>query len=62
MEPSQQVEDGASWVGLVPRAETGALDHLKMYPNADGRGVVIGILDSGIDPGKLIYILLHFIL
>lgn len=34
-----------------PSFETGALDFLKENPQADGRGVTIGILDSGVDLG-----------
>ncbi|WP_372459933.1 S8 family serine peptidase [Streptomyces anatolicus] len=34
-----------------PSAETGAVDFVKKNPKADGRGVTIGILDSGIDLG-----------
>ncbi|MEC4014874.1 S8 family serine peptidase [Streptomyces sp. H27-D2] len=34
-----------------PSFETGAVDFVKDHPKADGRGVTIGILDSGIDLG-----------
>jgi len=39
--------------GLMPLATTGVLDFRAARPTADGRGVVIAILDSGIDPGTL---------
>ncbi|MHC3460931.1 S8 family serine peptidase [Streptomyces flavovirens] len=32
-----------------PSFETGAVDFVKQNPKADGRGVTIGILDSGVD-------------
>lgn len=34
-----------------PSFETGAVDFVKEHPKADGRGVTIGILDSGVDLG-----------
>ncbi|WP_239070370.1 MULTISPECIES: S8 family serine peptidase [unclassified Streptomyces] len=34
-----------------PAFETGAVDFVKNQPKADGRGVTIGILDSGVDLG-----------
>ncbi|MDX3849299.1 S8 family serine peptidase [Streptomyces sp. AK02-01A] len=34
-----------------PSFETGAVDFVKKHPKADGRGVTIGILDSGVDLG-----------
>ena len=35
-----------SWA-LQPRTETGAKQFLSRYPNNDGRGTIIAILDSG---------------
>ncbi|ARP74072.1 serine protease [Streptomyces pluripotens] len=34
-----------------PSFETGAVDFVKKHPKADGRGITIGILDSGVDLG-----------
>ncbi|MET8676307.1 S8 family serine peptidase [Streptomyces sp. NPDC004647] len=34
-----------------PAFETGAVDFVKDHPKADGRGITIGILDSGVDLG-----------
>ncbi|WP_069465158.1 S8 family serine peptidase, partial [Actinacidiphila rubida] len=34
-----------------PAFETGAVDFVKDHPASDGRGVTIGILDSGVDVG-----------
>jgi subtilisin family serine protease len=41
----------AMLAGLLPRSSIGADQYMAEYPTADGRGVIIGILDSGIDVG-----------
>jgi subtilisin family serine protease len=40
----------AARLGLMPLVSTNVPGFRTAYPQADGRGVVIGILDSGIDP------------
>ena len=37
--------------GLMPLRSTGVEQFRAAHPTYDGRGVLIGILDSGIDPG-----------
>ncbi|HMU60397.1 MAG TPA: S8 family serine peptidase [Gemmatimonadales bacterium] len=43
--------DAAYAKGWMPLAATGVPDFLALHPEWDGRGVLIGILDSGIDAG-----------
>ncbi|MBI1723919.1 MAG: S8 family serine peptidase, partial [Gemmatimonadetes bacterium] len=39
--------------GLMPLAATGVTEWRQLHPTYDGRGVLIAILDSGVDPGVL---------
>jgi tripeptidyl-peptidase-2 len=44
-------EPGFDPQGLQPRIETGSQRFLDAHPEFDGRGVVVAIFDTGIDPG-----------
>ena len=37
-------------LSMIPKREIGALDFIKNNPTCDGRGVIIAIWDTGVDP------------
>jgi tripeptidyl-peptidase II len=43
----------ARQLGLMPLASTGIPEFRTLHPTIDGRGVLVGVLDSGVDPGVL---------
>ena len=49
--PPMAPADAAYAKGWMPLAATGVTDFLALHPEWNGRGVLIGILDSGIDAG-----------
>ncbi len=46
-----RAEDAFPAGGMQPKSETGADRFLQEHPDFDGRGIVIAIFDTGVDPG-----------
>ena len=48
---SRRPSSGFPTVGILPRVETQSQEFCSSGEERDGRGVVVAILDTGVDPG-----------
>lgn len=48
--PPSSLSSSTPLLDLVPKEETHALQFVQKHPMYDGRGVILGVLDTGVDP------------
>jgi len=50
---STEVENSFPKTGILPKEETGSARFIEQHPEADGRGTIVAIFDSGVDPAAV---------
>jgi tripeptidyl-peptidase II len=50
---SKDSNSGNVWGGLLPKTETQSAQFCEKNPECDGRGVVVGIMDTGVCPAAI---------
>lgn len=51
MEEGNNSNNNSVWRGLLPKEETQALQFIQENSQFDGKGVIVGLFDTGVDPG-----------
>eukprot|EP00040_Diaphanoeca_grandis_P014614 m.74252 g.74252 ORF g.74252 m.74252 type:complete len:1245 (+) comp24642_c0_seq1:95-3829(+) len=43
--------DNSEWANMVPKSETKAINFLEEHPHHNGKGILVAVFDTGVDPG-----------